>query len=201
MSSGAFHGRTTRASSASVPAASVLSSGGQSLAFELKGQGRLFYEARLRYVTKELPASPLDRGFFVKKIVTVVKPEELAKLTSARAHAFGVDVRRGRLGLDRFVVISPSPRDFVVIDDPLPAGLEPVDTTLRTTAGDLEPAPSRLSDEPEDGARDDRIAEGTEYLSSWVHREMHDDRVLFFVEHLAAGMYHYRYLARATTLG
>ena len=30
---------------------------------------------------------------------------------------------------------------------------------------------------------------------------MHDDRVLFFAEHLAAGMYHYRYLARATTLG
>jgi len=25
--------------------------------------------------------------------------------------------------------------------------------------------------------------------------------VLFFVEHLAAGMYHYRYLARATTFG
>ena len=30
---------------------------------------------------------------------------------------------------------------------------------------------------------------------------MRDDRVLFFVEHLAAGMYHYRYLARATTFG
>ncbi|HEX7451070.1 MAG TPA: transglycosylase domain-containing protein, partial [Polyangiaceae bacterium] len=27
------------------------------------------------------------------------------------------------------------------------------------------------------------------------------DRVLFFVDHMAAGMYHYRYLARATTLG
>ena len=89
----------------------------------------------------------------------------------------------------------------MVIDDPLPAGLEPVDTTLRTHG--RRPRSRRRTglDEPEDGAREDRIAEGTEYLSSWVHREMHDDRVLFFVEHLAAGMYHYRYLARATTLG
>jgi uncharacterized protein YfaS (alpha-2-macroglobulin family) len=30
---------------------------------------------------------------------------------------------------------------------------------------------------------------------------MHDDRVLTFVEHMPEGMYHYRYLARATTLG
>jgi len=30
---------------------------------------------------------------------------------------------------------------------------------------------------------------------------MHDDRVLTFVEHMPAGMYHYRYLARATTVG
>ncbi|HTA88117.1 MAG TPA: hypothetical protein VK745_01025, partial [Polyangiaceae bacterium] len=32
-------------------------------------------------------------------------------------------------------------------------------------------------------------------------RELRDDRVLFFIDHMQAGMYHYRYLARATTLG
>ncbi|HOT10827.1 MAG TPA: hypothetical protein PK710_13705, partial [Polyangiaceae bacterium] len=31
--------------------------------------------------------------------------------------------------------------------------------------------------------------------------ELRDDRALFFVDHMAAGMYHYRYLARATTIG
>jgi uncharacterized protein YfaS (alpha-2-macroglobulin family) len=30
---------------------------------------------------------------------------------------------------------------------------------------------------------------------------MHDDRVLTFVEHMPAGLFHYRYLARATTHG
>ena len=32
-------------------------------------------------------------------------------------------------------------------------------------------------------------------------RELRDARVVFFIDHMAAGMYRYRYLARATTLG
>jgi hypothetical protein len=32
-------------------------------------------------------------------------------------------------------------------------------------------------------------------------REIRDDRVLFFIDHMSAGMFHYRYLARATSLG
>jgi uncharacterized protein YfaS (alpha-2-macroglobulin family) len=32
-------------------------------------------------------------------------------------------------------------------------------------------------------------------------REIRDGRALFFFDHLPAGMFHYRYLARATTLG
>ncbi|KYF82970.1 hypothetical protein BE11_26595 [Sorangium cellulosum] len=39
------------------------------------------------------------------------------------------------------------------------------------------------------------------YDPSRFVREIRDDRVLFFVDHMAAGMYRYRYLARATTLG
>ena len=42
---------------------------------------------------------------------------------------------------------------------------------------------------------------GRAYFSSNYIREVRDDRVLFFVEHMAAGMYRYRYLARATSLG
>src|SRR5258708_13260192 len=59
---------------------------------------------------------------------------------------------------------------------------------------ETEPPPNE-----DEWARDDRLATGTEYLSSVACREMRDDRVLFFVEHLAAGMYHHRSLSRATT--
>jgi uncharacterized protein YfaS (alpha-2-macroglobulin family) len=99
------------------------------------------------------------------------------------------------------VVVTPSPRDYVVIDDPLPAGLEGVDSGLATTASWLD-VPSATSTYPCDGCDGrDALAHGTAYLDSWYRREVRDDRVLFFVDHMAAGMYHYRYLARATTLG
>jgi uncharacterized protein YfaS (alpha-2-macroglobulin family) len=34
-----------------------------------------------------------------------------------------------------------------------------------------------------------------------MHRELHDDRVLTFLPHVEPGIYHLRYLARATTSG
>ena len=49
--------------------------------------------------------------------------------------------------------------------------------------------------------RIDARASGSKYGSSNFLREIRDDRVLFFVDHLSAGMFRYRYLARATTNG
>jgi uncharacterized protein YfaS (alpha-2-macroglobulin family) len=59
------------------------------------------------------------------------------------------------------------------------------------------------NDEGEDGSQADAdaVASGTAWGSSESHREMRDDRVLTFVDSMAAGMYRYRYLARATTAG
>jgi uncharacterized protein YfaS (alpha-2-macroglobulin family) len=36
---------------------------------------------------------------------------------------------------------------------------------------------------------------------SGLHRELRDDRVLTFLTHVEPGIYHFRYLARATTPG
>jgi uncharacterized protein YfaS (alpha-2-macroglobulin family) len=199
--SAAFHGRSTASMTASVPASRLLASGGSTLAFSLDGTGRLFYEARLKYAKKELSREPLDRGFFVKKTMRAVRPEELAQAASIVPKDSASRFGGGDLVLADLVVVTPSPRQFVVIDDPLPAGLEPVDARLATTAASLDVEGSSEASPNEDEERDDRIATGSEYLSGVARREMRDDRVLFFVEHLAAGMYHYRYLARATTFG
>ena len=97
------------------------------------------------------------------------------------------------------------PREHVVIDDPLPAGLEPVEARLATTARVARRRPSRgrrrRGRRRATASDDDERAAGRAFQQSWYHREFHDDRVLTFVDHMAAGMYHYRYLARATTLG
>jgi alpha-2-macroglobulin len=199
-----FHGRSVKEKSASFSADKIFGRSGQSLAFQVNGKGRLFYEARLRYARTELPKAPLDRGFFVKKLVRSVRPEALTDALRTIPQTSAAEANASDLVLVDLLVVTPDPREQVVIDDPLPAGLEAVQANLATTARDL--AVTEPGDEGDEGdieeARDaDERAAGHTFQRSWYHRELHDDRVLTFVDRMAAGMYHYRYLARATTPG
>lgn len=199
-----FHGRSTKAKSASFTAADIMGRAGESMAFQVKGTGRLFYEARLRYAKKELPEAPLDRGFFVRKLVRSVKPEALSDALRVLPQTSATYANASDLVLVDLLVVTPDPREQVVIDDPLPAGLEPVQANFAITARDL--AVTGMGEEgdedDEEAARDvDARAVGSTFQRSWYHRELRDDRVLTFVDHMGAGMYHYRYLARATTPG
>jgi alpha-2-macroglobulin len=192
-----FRGRSAATAHAEIAANRLIESGGSTLAFVVDGTGRLFYEARLRYAKKELPKKPLDRGFFVSKVMRAVRPEDLGSALAAVPKDNTTKYQGGDLVLADVVVVTPSPRQFVVIDDPLPSGLEAVDSRLATTAASLSVDATAGTDDP----NDDELAMNRAFLSSSVRRELRDDRVLFFVEHMAAGMYRYRYLARATTLG
>lgn len=178
------------------------------LVFEKKGQGTLFYEARLEYVRRTLPAEADDQGFFVQRSARRVTPEELSGPLPALLGEGARKFRAGDLVQTDLIVVAPTPRSWVVIEDPLPAGFEAVDTRLETTASWLAAGPGPGSgacqgdpdcEDPE--ALRDALAHGRAYLPSQYHQEVRDDRVLFFVDHLAAGMYRYRYLARATTAG
>ena len=66
------------------------------------------------------------------------------------------------------------------LEDPLPAGLEPIDTSLDITSEEY-----RLDN-------NDR---------TWTHVELHDERVALFATFLRTGTYTYHYLARATIPG
>lgn len=199
-----FHGRSTKSRSESFAASKIAGRGGEALAFQVDGKGRLFYEARLRYAKKELPDAPLDRGFFVRKLVRSVRPEALSDALRTLPQSTATSANASDLVLVDLLVVTPDPREQVVIDDPLPAGLEPVQAALATTARDLsvtEPG-DEGDDVDADARRDaDERAMGRAFVQTWYHREFHDDRVLTFVDRLPAGMVHYRYLARATTPG
>lgn len=192
LSSGAFDGPSTSARLVRLPMAEL----GQSaapLVFEKQGTGTLFYEARLRYAPQALPTEPLEVGFGVRKGLHAVRPETLADAL-ARAPDTSLaqaDFAGGDLVLIDLVVAAPSLRHFVVIEDPLPAGFEAVDASLATTSSSLDIAFNPAGPD----------ASATGFQSSWYRRELRDDRVLFFADELPAGLYHYRYLARATALG
>jgi uncharacterized protein YfaS (alpha-2-macroglobulin family) len=168
------------------------------LVFEKEGAGTLFYEARLRYARTTLPTGSLERGFFVQKTLRPVTaaslPDALAQIPSQGV----TTVAPGSLVLADLLLVAPGAREYVVLDDPLPAGLEAVDARLATTASWARISGSRSDDEPPTG---DDMAHHRALLPSHYRQELRDDRVLFFVDHLPAGVYHYRYLARATTPG
>ena len=96
-------------------------------------------------------------------------------------------------------------RSMVVLDDPLPAGLEAVDLSLRTV--------SPFAGEPLTVSEDEVVKDdgGGWYWgwgswdsgmwSAFDHTEIRDDRVVYFARRLWRGRYDATYLARATTAG
>jgi uncharacterized protein YfaS (alpha-2-macroglobulin family) len=196
-----FRGRTTAVQVAKIEPAILFAHPNAALSFQVDGSGELFYEARLRYALKELPRDVLDRGFFVRKFVRGITADGIAGAVAALPKQTDEKVLAGNLVLVDLVVVTPTPREQVVIDDPLPAGLEPVDSSLATSAASVDVPGEAGEDDDSSADPGDAIAAGTGWTVADYHREMHDDRVLTFVEHMPAGMYHYRYLTRATTLG
>ena len=196
-----FRGRSFEQPRTQVPAARLVAMAGAPLGFTVEGQGRLFYEARLRYAKKALPKETLERGFYVKKTLRVVKPEALEGALKLVPDASARVFRGGDLVLGDVVVVTPSPRAFVVIDEPLPAGFEAVDARLATTGASVNVDRAAAHSGADDDGDEDDIAAGGAYRPSHFVREIRDDRVLFFVDHMGAGMFHYRYLARVTSLG
>jgi uncharacterized protein YfaS (alpha-2-macroglobulin family) len=90
----------------------------------------------------------------------------------------------------RVTVSSPDWRNHLAVDDPVPAGLEPLNTKLATSGG----VPKK---ENRDGRGEPRD------FDYWrpSFREMRDDRVLVFIDSLYPGPASFDYLARATTAG
>lgn len=116
------------------------------------------------------------------------------------------DVQEGDLVRVRLRITVPADREFVALEDLLPAGLEAVDLSLRTMRG-IGAFSTHVSDSIR-LARDREAAQGTRFgawygswWTPWEHSEKRDDRVVFFARILWAGTYTASYLARATTPG
>jgi uncharacterized protein YfaS (alpha-2-macroglobulin family) len=157
------------------------------------GAPPVFYYLTVREVPKVRPVTPVDRGIQVERWY-----ERVDSPTPVVSVAAG-DVVRVRI---RITV--PSERHFIVVNDPLPAGLEAVDLSLRTVSpfsgwGEFELPEQR--GEPQE--------ESSWWYGSWDsgmwspfdYKELRDDRVVYSATVLWKGRYTATYLARATTAG
>jgi uncharacterized repeat protein (TIGR01451 family) len=154
--------------------------------------GRLYYSVNLRYVTPAKDIEALNRGFAISHRYTLL--DDPAKPVAAASVGDTVRVT--------VTVIAPADRNYVVIEDLLPAGLEPVDVRLRT----IDPALKvKLDAERVQAAQ--RQAGGYVapwfgwYYSPWQQADLRDDRAVLSADHLPKGVYEYVYYARATAPG
>jgi len=174
-----FKGRSVKPVRRRVPMAELMRVAGRAardLVVAKRGQGTLYYVARLRYARRDLPRKPRDHGFAVKKTVQVLD-------RAGRPLARPRPPRLGDTVLVSLKVTLPEARRYLVVDDPLPAGLEPIDTSLATASRQSTPLL------------------GWRETSRYDHRELRDDRALFFRDYAQPGTLTYRYLARVTAPG
>lgn len=133
--------------------------------------GKVRYAVRLTEARDEPAATPIDQGFSVTR--------EYLNLTTNQP--LTGEFKTGQLVKVRVRIAAPERRQFVAIEDPLPAGFEAVNTKLATSAD----------------------VEGADTHSSWgfTHRELRDDRALAFMDDMYRNEMTLEYLARAITPG
>jgi len=148
------------------------------------GTGRVYYTARLQYLAPESP-DPVDRGMRIER--------QYEPLDAAGAVTSRMSFSTGDLVRVRLTISLPHEGRFIAITDPVPAGFEPIDALLSTTASDL--ARQSFQQPGQTGWMTWRRYGGFDHVAK------HDDRVVAFATRLGAGRHVFTYLARATTAG
>jgi uncharacterized protein YfaS (alpha-2-macroglobulin family) len=143
------------------------------------GNGNLYYTA---YMTTTLSAAslpPLDQGVSLSR--------QYFTLDNSKQPI--TQIQRGQLVKVRLTVVVPDDLHYIVINDPLPAGLEAIDASIATDTA--VPAKYTMQDYDQRGY-------GWWYFT---HTELRDEKVVLSADYLPAGTYVYTYLARASTAG
>ena len=184
----AFKGRSTTITESLIPMAMLAEAGDRDVLLAKQGPGRLYYRLGLRYAPASLKLDARDQGYTVQRHYEAAAGEPEGSVVRTD------DGWRIKAGTQVKVTLTVSARDrgyHVAVDDPLPAGLEAVNTSFKTTA---------LST-----AEQNDLGEGRErgwwWGGTFNHTEQRDERVVLFANSLPAGVYRYSYVARATTLG
>jgi uncharacterized protein YfaS (alpha-2-macroglobulin family) len=154
------------------------------------GEGRLYYTAHLKVYLPVEEIEPLNRGVIVQRRYVDPECTQGAKCPEVEQVAVG-DVVQVRL-----TIIAPHDLYYVVVEDPLPAGAEAIDTSLDTTSL-VEEMPGLYREAEEEIWYDFY----TWWWRWYSHSEMRDEKVVLFADYLAAGTYEFVYTFRATLPG
>lgn len=167
----------------------------QELTLSREGDGRLYYATRLRYAPRDDHAERVNAGIDIHREYSVERNGTWTLLDNPG------EIKRGELVRVDIYLSLPTARHFVVVDDPVPGGLEPVNRDLATASlvdadkGNFQAAESswwfRFNDWKPFGS------------SHWsfYHKELRHDAVRFYSDYLPPGRYHLSYTAQAIAEG
>ncbi|WP_295687472.1 alpha-2-macroglobulin family protein, partial [uncultured Nevskia sp.] len=144
------------------------------------GEGRGYWAANVRYVQADDQASAANAGISLKRNYAVKRDGQWQALTSP------MTIRRGELVRIELLLNTPVARSFVVVDDPVPGGLEPVNPDLAVSSGldaaEAEP-PGSASPYP------------------FYHRELRFEAARWFADGVEAGSHRLYWVGQAVATG
>ncbi len=171
-----FKGRSLNTVSRDLPLSDLQLGVEYPMDFLKQGPGRLYYTVRMNYY----PSGQ-----------TRAKEEGISVIKTMDRFAPGYDsiasISAGAISKVTLTISTNQARNFIVVDDPVPAGLEIINTSFQTSGTNL-----REEEQPR--------ADWWTY-NPFRHRELYDDKALFFADYLPAGVYTLTYLVRATSYG
>lgn len=160
-----------------------------------EGSGRFYYAALLRYAPTGEKTRQINAGIDIRREISVRRGDKWVLLRPEDKIVQG-DLVRSDLYLSL-----PAPRNFVVVADPVPGGIEPVNRDLATaSAADAAQAESEMSGGSYWFEKGDWLGYG---FSRWsfYHSEIRHDSVRFYSDYLDPGDYHLSWIGRAIAAG
>jgi uncharacterized protein YfaS (alpha-2-macroglobulin family) len=143
------------------------------------GQGQLYYSLYLRYYLPVEDVVALNRGIVVSRQYALLDAPE-RPIDTAKA---------GDVILVKLTIIAPNDLHYLVVEDPLPAGCEALDISLKTTSAAYQG--------PELTWQNGRPP----YWWYFTESELRDEKVVLFATYLGKGTYEYTYLIRTSIPG
>ncbi len=162
---------------------------------EREGQGRVYYTFRLSYAPTEATATAVNAGMEINREYHVERNHQWTLLKSP------MELKTGDLVRVDLYLSLPAPRYFVVVDDPVPGGLEPVNRDLATASQvDADKAEGQYAGGSFWFSHEDWRDYGIDFWS-FYHKELRHHAARFFADYLPAGNYHLSYVAQAIAPG
>lgn len=154
----------------------------QRVAVTARGQGRAYLSTRLQYIEPDdMPA--INAGLSIARRYAVRRGGEWQALDVAADAP--LRLQRGELLKVELDVDVPAWMTYVVVDDPVPGGIEPLNPDLATTSGvDLE-----------------ALSAGSGYPWPFYHRELRFEAVRHFADYVPQGRYRLTWVGQAVAVG